>query len=33
MPADHPTRWTRERLLYLTAGLIICLVGVALILT
>lgn len=32
MRTDDPSRWTRERLIYLTLGVIICLVGVALIL-
>jgi len=32
MNADDPSRWTRERLIYLTVGVVICLVGVALIL-
>jgi hypothetical protein len=32
MRTDGPPRWTRERLLYLTVGVIICVVGVALIL-
>ncbi len=33
MRTDGSSRWTRDRLLYLTIGLIICGVGVALILT
>jgi hypothetical protein len=33
MRTDGPSRWTRERLLYLTVGVIICVVGVALIIT
>jgi hypothetical protein len=33
MRSDGPSRWTRERLLYLTVGVIICVVGLALILT
>jgi hypothetical protein len=32
MRTDGPPQWTRERLLYLTVGVIICVVGVALIL-
>jgi hypothetical protein len=33
MRTDGPSRWSRERLLYLTVGVIICVVGVTLILT
>jgi hypothetical protein len=33
MRTDGPSTWTRERLLYLSIGLIICAVGVALILS
>jgi hypothetical protein len=33
MRTDGPSTWTRERLLYLTIGLIICAVGLTLILT
>lgn len=32
MRTEGSPRWTRERLLYLTVGVIICVVGVALIL-
>jgi hypothetical protein len=32
MGANDPSRWTRERLLYLAVGVVICVVGVALIL-
>jgi hypothetical protein len=31
MRSDDPSRWTRERLLYLTAGVIVCAVGLVLI--
>jgi hypothetical protein len=33
MRTDGPSTWTRERLIYLTIGVIIVLVGLALILT
>jgi hypothetical protein len=33
MRTDGVSRWTRERLIYLTVGVIICVVGVVLILT
>jgi hypothetical protein len=33
MRTDGQARWSRERLLYLTVGVIICVVGVVLILT
>jgi hypothetical protein len=33
MRTDDTSRWTRERLIYLTVGVIICVVGVALILS
>lgn len=32
MPNDGPPRWSRERLLYLTAGVIFCVVAVVLML-
>jgi hypothetical protein len=33
MRTDGSSPWTRERLLYLTVGVVICVVGVVLILT
>jgi hypothetical protein len=33
MRTDGSSSWTRERLLYLTVGVVICVVGVVLILT